>query len=176
MTTLTKLQSVLGGIYTLESAIMPSWFAKSLFTGQIALGCEYIVPQFLKDITLYTSVGAEKAIIGEDITDVLNKGIEHYFSFSKFIAQQTNKGVYKVATVIDNQLEISASIINKVSEFGAYTYESLSNTISAGYEYGTDFYEDFNSTAVESIKSGLELDLVDNQQYLDLGTMMCGIS
>ena len=184
MTTLTKLQSVLGGIYTLESAIMPSWLAKSLFTGQIALGYDYIATDYDKKIHSALAFQLEKFVIGDNWgTFFLNKGIESYLGISKFIAQETNKGVYEVATeslskihAIDNKLEISASIINKVSEFGAYTYESLSNTISAGYEYGTDFYEDFNSTAMESIESDLELDLVDNQQYLDLGTMMWGMS
>lgn len=50
MTTLTKLQSALGGIYTLESPIMPSWLVKTAFTGQIALGYDYITTDLDKKV------------------------------------------------------------------------------------------------------------------------------
>ncbi|MFK7761343.1 MAG: hypothetical protein AB8B46_04445 [Candidatus Midichloriaceae bacterium] len=183
MTTLTKLQSALGGIYTLESAIMPSWLVKTAFTGQIALGYDYITTDLDKKVFSTVALKLEKFIIGDNWgTFFLNKGIESYLGISKFIAQETNKCVYEVASkslaiihAIDNKLEISASTINIVSKFGAYTYESFSNTISAGYEFGTDFYEDFNSTAEESV-STLELDLMDNQLHIDHGAIILGIS
>ena len=155
---------------------------------------------FLQDIILYTSVRTEKAVIGDNnVTYLLNKGVEGYFGASKFIASQFNKGVYDIADksskimyAIDYKLGITDSIINKASEVAAYSYEGLSNTVSAigaySYdglsntvsvvsEFGTATYENLSSNTVwESIKSDIEeLDL-GNQFFTEHEAIMWGIS
>ena len=109
MTTLTKLQSVLGGLYTFESAIMPSMLAKSLFTGQIALGYDYIATDYDKKIHSALAFQLEKFVIGDNWgTFFLNKGIESYLGIGKFIAQETNKGVYEVVPELSKPNEAEA--------------------------------------------------------------------
>ncbi len=152
----------------------PAWAAKTLLIGQVGLGYESIVPGFLQNFALNASVNMEEAVIGNNyLTLLLNKGLEGFFGMSKFLASEFNIGVYEIADKSSKIMYaidypgISKSIINKVSEVAAYSYESLSDTVSTVYEIGTSTYESLSNTVSESSKSDLELDFSNDNTAFD---------